>query len=107
MQLESIRRVNKFNRNVAKAYLFATVVTGLGYVLTPILKNFYNCVLSDGIFKYDLPMKGAFPFDIRKLENYVAVYIWYSFNTYQTIFISVAVDSFFFGSEFCKIKFDV
>lgn len=97
--METLKPVNKFIQTIAKAYLLSTVVTGLGYCLTPIFMNFMSCVLSDGDFKYDLPMKASFPFDITNWINYVAVYISFCFNTYETILISVAVDSFFFGSE--------
>lgn len=93
--LEIIKSVNRFDRNTVKAYLFATVFTGLGYCLTPIFINFVNCVISEEDFKYDLPMKATFPFDITKWPNYVTIYAIFCYVTYETILISVSISNFF------------
>lgn len=84
-----LNRVNMYYKVLTVIYFVSTILTGVGYVVRPIVANLVN--LARGFdYDYEMPFKGSFFYDITYWPAYLLTYIIFSYTPYVCIVISVS-----------------
>lgn len=84
------KRINQVDKVIALAYLFAALFTGLGYALVPIITNLYYVITFQPKLNFEMPVRAAFLYDVKKSPGYELSYLGLCCTAYLIIFINVS-----------------
>lgn len=87
---KKFKRIQKLDKTIAMAYLFAAFFTGFGYCAIPIITNLYYIISLKQKFNFDMPLKADFFYDITNSPAYELSYLSLCCNSYLVNFISVS-----------------
>lgn len=85
-----IKEANRWSRRVALAYLLACGLTGISYIVNPLISNILNYFIYQGEANHNMPFKTAFFYDISKSPAYELTFLNFSGAIVTVILNSVS-----------------
>lgn len=86
-----IRKINQIDKFITLSYCLAASLTGVGYLIAPLISNFVRIVVYGLEYDYDMPFKAAYPYNIASSPAYELTYLMFISASHFTVAINVSV----------------